>query len=272
MRPDEETEELISQIKAADQDGGFEEFVIQMLDSFGFSVEDMTTRGYLLGMGEMSVDVLPDLPDEGLSVTFERERALSREDVSLMSKDHPIVLALLDQMLTSDTGNAAFGVWDGPGEKAVLLESHYVVECLAPAELHVERFLPSTPLWCGVDHAMNPLPSNSSLRNTALRGGKFRKLLANPKIRNELLPNMFDAMEKQAIQRGVKVRDEAVKRAEKELADERSRLVALAEVNDAISESELEAQAERVEETLAALKKARVRLDSVRMVWREGKR
>ena len=271
LPPKEEAEALRDAIEVADNDGGFEEFFIQLLDNFGFKVEDMNARGYLLGMGEMSVDVLPDLPEEGMAVTFDRARALSREDLTFMSRDHPIVLGVLDQMLSADTGNAAFGVWEVPGEKAILLEAHYVMECLAPAELHVDRFLPSTPLWCAVDHSMRLLPSNSPLRKAALRGGKFRKLIANPKVRNELLPAMFTKLEEAAVADATKRKAQALAGAKKELTEERSRLVAMAEANDTISPRELAAQEARMDATLAALGQARVRLDSARMIWREAR-
>ena len=118
---------------------------------------------------------------------------------------------------------------------------------------------------------MRLLPSNSPLRKAALRGGKFRKLIANPKVRNELLPAMFTKLEEAAVADATKRKAQALAGAKKELTEERSRLVAMAEANDTISPRELAAQEARMDATLAALGQARVRLDSARMIWREAR-
>ena len=97
-------------------------------------------------------------------MTLDRQRALEREQEAFLTWDHPMVRGALDLMLGSEAGNATFGVWDAAGEKIILLEAWIVVECVAPARLHVERFLPQTPLRILVDHKGGDHTDNAGFR------------------------------------------------------------------------------------------------------------
>ncbi|HEV7867312.1 MAG TPA: helicase-related protein, partial [Chthoniobacteraceae bacterium] len=77
----ERAAEMIRQIRLADGDLQFEEFFIRLLDHFGVHVEDLGSRSFLLVPGHLITDAFPALPPEGMSVTFDRARALSREDL-----------------------------------------------------------------------------------------------------------------------------------------------------------------------------------------------
>jgi len=68
-----------------------------------------------------------------MSVTFDRTRALSREDLVFMSWDHPLVRSTFDLLLGSESGNASFAVWRSAGTEAIFLEVIAVAECVAPA-------------------------------------------------------------------------------------------------------------------------------------------
>jgi ATP-dependent helicase HepA len=115
-------EELIRQIGSLDADEKFEEFFIRLLDHFGVQVEDHGPRSYILRPGHLITDAFPTVPEEGMTVTFDRTRALSREDLGFVSGDHPLVRASLDLLLGSERGNAAFGMWKGGGSEGMLLE------------------------------------------------------------------------------------------------------------------------------------------------------
>src|SRR5689334_898184 len=102
----------------------------------------MAPRSLILRPGHLLTEAFT-VPPEGQSITFDRTRALSREDLQFMSWDHPMLRSALDLLLGSEMGNSAFGVWKGGGSEAILLEAHLVAECVAPAALHIERFLPA---------------------------------------------------------------------------------------------------------------------------------
>ena len=261
-------EGLFETIDAWDRDRGFEDWVLRLLDHFGLAVEELGPRSYLLKPGNVITDAFPDLPEDGMSVTFERERALSREEIGLMTADHPIVRNSIDLLLSGEAGNSAFGVWEYPGPKAIILEAYFLVECVAPAALQVDRFLPPLPVRMAVDHQGNDLSTDPALIKAVLRRGNHRKLLEQAKVTGEILPMMLKSLETLAGQRRVQAVAKASRKMEAALDREIDRLRDLAEINPLVDEEEIGELEERRGDLATAFTKARLRLDSLRLIYR----
>ena len=257
---------LIAQIRSADTDASFEEFCVRLLDHFGVQVDDLSTRGYLLKPGHLITDALPTLPADGMSVTFDRTRALSREDLGLMSGDHPLLSGALDLLLSSERGNTAFGIWKNSGSESILLEVHAVVECVAPATLHIDRFLPPTPLRVVIDHTMAERSDDPSVRSAHLEKGDIFRLLDRGPMRKKLLPAMLAAAQALATTRMAAVIAEAVSTMDAQLQDEIERLETLRTINDHVRPEEIAAVQTQKADLKIALNYAHLRLDSLRLI------
>ncbi len=262
----ERAAQLIAQIRAADTETAFEEFCVRLLDHFGVQVDDLGSRAYLLKPGQLLTDAFPSLPESGMSVTFERARALSREDIGLMTGDHPLLSGALDLLLSSERGNTAFGVWKGAGGESILLEVHAVVECVAPANLHVERFLPPTPLRIVVDHTMADRSDDAAVRSAALEKGDIFRLLSRSPMRRKLLPAMLATAQTLATARMASVVAESARAMETQLQEEFERLVTLRSINDHVRPEEIAALQNQRAELSAAVTSARLRLDALRLI------
>ncbi|MGJ8676426.1 MAG: helicase-related protein [Akkermansiaceae bacterium] len=263
----ESAAELIREIDRADGDQSSEAFLVKLWDHFGLHVEELTSRSYLLLPGHLLTNDFPALPDDGLNITFDRTRALSREDTTFMSWDHPMARVAMELLLTAEGGNSSFGVWEGAPIKGILLEAYYVVECIAPSCLHSDRFLPITPIRIQVDHAGNDMSEKFHLKAEKLRVGALHSLLGQEKFRREILPNMLDVASQLVLAQKAEVVANALKKSNEMLSREIERLVALGEINDHVSEDEIAGLRAQKEELHAAISKSRVRLDSVRVIW-----
>lgn len=86
----------------------------------------------------------PELPEEGIAITYDRATALAREDVAFFTWENPMVQQALDTLLADVTGNSAMIVINHPEHKTgtILLEVLHVVTCIAPAEIMCDRFMP----------------------------------------------------------------------------------------------------------------------------------
>ncbi len=261
---------LIERIERRDTDPAFEEFTLELFDHFGIHIEELGHRGYLLRPGHLLTDAFPALPDDGLSVTFDRRRALSREDLGFFSMDHPMIRGAIDLLLGSEVGNAAFGIWRVPGADAVYLEAHAIAECVAPAALHVDRFLPPHPIRVAVDHRLQDESANARLTSAKLEKGDLFKLLHNETLKRKLIPAMLTEAQRLAGGELARLVKAATAKMKAELQTEIDRLRHLSEVNDQIRPEEIEAlevQRTALGEVLAG---TRLRLDAVRLVHRQA--
>lgn len=258
---------LLEAIAAMDSDRQAEAFLVRLWDHFGLHVDELSDRSYLLLPGHLITDAFPALPDDGLNVTFDRARALSREDTTFMSWDHPVARTALELLLTSEAGNASFGVWEGAPHKGILLETYHVVECVAPASLHSDRFLPATPIRSMVDHEGRERSEEFPLSAEQLRPGNLHQLLAQEAFRRVMLPGMLEQSHGLAAQQMHAVVGTAVTECKVRLGAEIDRLVSLGQVNDHVSEEEIAALRNQRDELCEVIGKSRLRLDSLRVIF-----
>jgi ATP-dependent helicase HepA len=262
----EQAETVIEAIRAQDADTEFEEFFIRLVDHFGLHVEEHGNRSYVLMPAHLTTDKFPALPDEGLLASFDRTRALSRENMAFLTPDHPLVRGALDLLLGAETGNSSFGLWRSSGAEGLVLETHFVVECIAPASLHVDRFLSATPIRIIVDHANKDRSEDSGYLHAKIEKGSPTRLLENAGIKRKIFPAMLGKSRKLAEAEMKKLVAEATQTMKDRLQAEVDRLEDLRQINDHVRPEEIEAAKAQITALEEAIGSARVRLDALRLV------
>lgn len=263
--------EIVGKITRWDGDEAFEEWLMRLLDHFGLKVEGLGNRTYLLHPGNVEMASFPALPEEGMCVTLDRERALSREELVFLSADHPIVRSAVEMMLSSEAGNSSFGVWVAAGEsgpKSIILECYYVLECLAPPKYQIDRFLAPRPIRVACDHTGKDWTDDKGLLRATLRKGAHQKILGQEQVTKTMIPAMLTQSEALADELRSGIVHKAIDTAKKSYSADVERLKALAELNDLVRSEEVDELEQMAAETEALLDKARVRLDSVRLIFR----
>ena len=260
-------DELQQAFAREDRDPGRDAFVQRLLEAFGIHPEELGGQVLLLDPQYLSTDALPGFADGPQSVTFAREVALAREDLPLLRLDHPLVAGALDLALSGEQGNAAFMVDDVLPPRTALLQTVFVLECVADRKLDAERFLPPLPIVVTVDTRLAERadfsPSETALRKA---GDRNIEVVRYRKFLGKLVPPMLERAETLAATRGQASIDDAVALATTTLDAELSRLLALRAVNPSVSETEITAVAGERSALLAALPQSRLRLDAVRFV------
>ena len=185
-------ERIIQAIRRIDNDSALEKFMLAVFDHFNIQVEELAPGTYRLGSAGVFADAFPGLRAEGLTVTLRRQNALAREDIQFLSWDHPLATAALDLILGGGNGNSSFALWPDSRIRAVCLEAVYLLECVAPPHLHLDRFLPPTPIRVILDHTGNEMGS-LGLSQLAVQRLKSARpaLLDNSEFREELLPRLL---------------------------------------------------------------------------------
>jgi ATP-dependent helicase HepA len=213
---------------------------------------------------------LPGLPEDGMTLTFDRPHALAYEDRAFLTWEHPMTLAAMDLLTGSDLGSAAVILTRNPGFRAgaLLLEMLYVAECPAPPSLQVQRFLPRLGLRLLLDEKGKDRADE--LTSDAL-GGKC--LTGNRKLASAVITAKTAAIEKlladgeaRAETAVAELRAQAIVGMEHSLDAEIERLAALARVNPSVRDDEI-GQLQLLRERLGqVLGRAHLRLDALRLV------
>ena len=261
-------EALRHALAADDADRARDGFVLRLLERFGVHHEDLDGgRAVLLDPEYLATDAFPGLKDGPQQVTFDRATALAREELPLLRLDHPMIAGALDLLLSGEQGNAAFLVDETLPARSALLQTVFLLECVAERRLDVERFLPPTPLTLTVDTRLQPrhgfAPSAQALARAGERPvdpARFRKFLA------KLVPPMLEQATRLAAGEAAAVAAAARTAMRSQLDGEHARLQALRAVNPAVTAAEVEAVAAERAALDAALAGARPRLDAVRFV------
>ncbi len=264
-------EQLVEKIKAADQDLSLEIYLTKVFEHFGIEMEDLALRTYLLHPAQANREPFPSIPDDGISVTFDRKRALSREDVSFISWDHPMVTGAFDMVLSSGTGGVSFGVLRGTGGTGILLEVIFVLETVGRQGVHIDRFLPNTPLRVVVNHSGDDVTEAYSVDflNKHLIAGRIDSIIENETLVNTILPEMIKRATEIAEPMKVKEIEAGLKRMNQTLDHEIGRLVSLHKRNKAIRPDEIHTALNEKNVLSELIANAQVRMDALQLI-REG--
>lgn len=260
-------EQMLHDIAAMDKSQVLDRFMLHVFSLFGIRSDELSPRTFRLNLALLSNPEfpLPVIRQEIPVVTFDRKTALSHENIEFLSWDHPTVIGAMDLMLGSEKGNCAFTTWpDEPHE--ILLEAIFLVECVAPPQLHADRFLPPTPIRVLVNHKLEERSDDASDFNRKLKDSENFALLENPQLKQELLPDMLNECQEIAESQLRGVVDTALDEMKTTLRNEARRLIQLQKVNPEITDTEIAYYRQEIDALYDVISAARLRLDALRLI------
>jgi len=258
---------VIARVRAVDADPFLREFLVALLDHFGVRIKEHEEGDVFLDPSHAYVEGFPSLPPDGMLATFDRARAIVREDIRFLSPDHPLVQDAIDLLIDSKSGTTAFGFVDSPTPN-LLLEAIFVLETVADSRWHVDRFLAPTPVRVVIDARSQDLTDTPEAAALAAKftDATIQRFLERPGFNAALLKTLLDAATERADARSRELKTSAATAATTALGTELQRLVDLQKLNDHIRAEEIALAGERLERTRAAIDQARLRLDSLRLI------
>ncbi len=258
---------VIERIREADADPRWQTLLSDLFEHFGVRVREHEEGDVFLDANHAVVEAFPGIPRDGVLATFRRDRAIVREDISFVSPDHTLYRDTIDLLINSPAGTAAFGQREGD-EPNVVLEAVFVLEAVADTRWHVEQFLAPTPLHLVIDVRGRDLSHTDewSGRAREIRDAPVRLLSERLGSAGDLLKSLLEGAGEEAERRAEKIREEAVRVASDALGADLRRLLDLRKINDHVRGEEIELARQRLEISIAAIREARLRLDSIRLV------
>ena len=214
------------------------------------------------------MEAFPGIPQEGMLATFSRKSAIHRDDIQFISADHPMVTGASELFLGSEHGNSSFCTFSDSGEQGFIIETIFILECPAPKKLHIERFIPPTPIRICVNHSFEDVTESFSHKklNEKLEDADVQLLQQHKSLLQGIIPNQIKKARNLARKEKQLIIEDATEAAQQELQDEADRLVHLQKNNKQISKREVVSLQAKMEDTLSHMKDSHLRLDSIRLV------
>ena len=267
----EKAQRLAGEIAQTDNLPQLVNFALNLFDIIGVEQDDLGENSIVITpTGTMLVPDFPGLKEEGVTVTFDRQLALAREELEFLTWDHPMIRQGIDLIASGDIGKAAMALLVNKQLPAgtLLVELIYMIESQSPKGLQLNRFLPPTPVRLLLDSKGNDLA----------RQVNFDTLQNKLKLLSKDIANKMVKMARPNIEQLIKLGEhkiteiaqaqirEASRLADQTLSTELNRLIALKAVNKNIRQAEIDVLEKQRVLSLEELSKASWRLDSLRVI------
>jgi ATP-dependent helicase HepA len=260
-------ERVVAGVRAADADRSLRALLLELLDHFGVRVREHEEGDVFLDPAHAYIEGFPSIPVDGMLATFDRRRALTREDIRFLSADHPLVGDAIDLLLEAKAGTTAFGHLPGD-EPNLLLEAVFVLETVADSRWHVDQFLAPTPVRVVVDLRGRDLTADRDAAYFAaeIEDQDIHRFLEQPGFDVGLLKTMITAATGRAEASSRALQAAALTAATNALNAEVQRLVDLQKLNDHVRPEEIALARAHLPPVQAAIEQARLRLDAIRLI------
>ncbi len=267
----ESSDKLITQINTYEHDGALWPFMDNLFESYGVDTEYHSPDCYIIKPSDhLRVSHFPNLSEDGMTITINRHTALAREELQFLTWEHPLVTSAMDLVLSSETGNAAISVVHHNDLKAgqFLIECLFIVECSAPAELQIGRFLPHTPVRVLISQAQKDLTDEFTHEDLLDIGKNFDKQQIISFLNNQRLPisQLIEVAEIRAKADMQTLINKATHEMLTSLSAEIKRLARLQKVNPTIKTEEIEHLKDMTMLSHENIQAAQLRLDAVRFI------
>ena len=267
----EKAQRLAGEIAQTDNSPQLVNFALNLFDIIGVEQDDLGENSIVITpTGTMLVPDFPGLKEEGVTVTFDRQLALAREELEFLTWDHPMIRQGIDLIASGDIGKASMALLVNKQLPAgtLLVELIYMIESQSPKGLQLNRFLPPTPVRLLLDSKGNDLAGQVNFDTLQNKLKPLGKDIANRMIKMarpniEQLIKIGDHKITEIAQ--AKIR-EASKLADQTLTSELNRLIALKAVNKNIRQAEIDTLEKQRVLSLEELNKSSWRLDSLRVI------
>ncbi|MGF1909037.1 RNA polymerase-associated protein RapA [Vibrio kasasachensis] len=267
----EKAQAIVEKISTTDGDTNLVTFALSLFDTIGLNQDDKGENALVVTPSEhMMVPSYPGLPYEGATITFDRDTALSREDMHFISWEHPMIQGGIDLLMSEGVGAAAVSLLKNKALPVgtLLLELIYTVDAQAPKRSGISRFLPQTPIRMILDGKGNDLSEQVEFESFNRQLSPVGRHIAARLVSSvqAQVHQLITVGDKLILNKIEAIRLQAQQEMQVSLNTELERLQALKAVNPNIRDEEVEAIDAQITELTGYISKAQFQLDSLRMI------
>ncbi len=266
----EQAEALYEAAEDFENAATLEHFMHRAFDAFGVNFEEHRAGSEIISPSDEMHEFFPFLMEEGMTITFHRDIALSNENMHYITWEHPMVTELLDMIFSQEKGNTSFSILKGSGLKPgqLFFECGYLIQTSGKANMQLSRYLPAITqrfllTETGIDVSAKLTEKLvKKFRSSAPKHAAVDVLKVKLPLIKQLMKRADDLMQ-QALP-GL-IEESSLKVSEK-LEEEIKRLKNLSENNAQVRPEEIEHLKQGLQQSLKTIKETMPQLDSIRVL------
>ncbi len=259
-------DELVNELKSQNQQDVLENYMYLVFDCFDVDHEIHSDKAIVLHPSETMVATFPCLPDEGTTVTFDRETALRYENMQFLSWEHEMVLSITESILLNERGNTAVIAFSHPSvsEGLMLIECLFILDVIKEARSYITSTVVRTVIGEDMrDYKKILTHEKINYSKEPVKSKIARQII---KAKRKELEKLIHVSQQQVNKMTSYLAYEAQNNARELLGAEAQRLRNLAKVNPNVRQEEITYFDKKLGYVEDALSKPSLRLDAVRVL------
>ncbi len=261
---------IVQAMQEQDAHNTLPDFMLRFLSSTNIEHDEQHDGSLIIhSSDQMLVDGL-DLPEDGMTVTFHREQALTREDTEYLTVEHPLLGRIFELIRTQPFGNANVAVLRSsviPAGK-ILIEAWFRVEVIAPKVLNLNASLPQQLIRVLISENGQDLSAriNSAMLHPQIHALDMNNARQVVKLRRDVIEARYKQAEELARSQIKSFSETAQKRYGDHLQQELDRLIYLKSHNPSVRDDEIDRLTHQRAQGLQLLEQLSLVPDSIRVL------
>ena len=246
------------------------DYMERVFDQFGVDTQYHSAHSVVVQPGDhMHGESFPGLSEDGLTATYDRAKALAREDMQFHTWEHPMVTGAMDMILSGEYGNAALCTLKlqalEPG--TLLIEGIFTIHCAAPKQLQIQRYFPQSLIRVVTDANKNDLSKVLTMEHMNRLAERVKRVAGQNILRHarKQIAELAKHAEELAQVQQATIIEESIRNMQSMQSQELDRLSSLSKVNPNIRKEELDYLKATTVQSEEFMHQAQLRLDAIRV-------
>lgn len=265
----DQADHFLNEISQFDSEHELQDYMSSVFHHLGVDVEDLNNDILYIKPGDnMYVPHFPGLDSDGKRITYDRNTARRREDVEFLTWDHPMVVGVMELILSNTFGNMIVTTRKSKGAAKSFVECFFRMSPICEKKYDGHYYFPTTIIRSLLDS------SGENFSEKWQKNDLDEKIMDAPvevRKKAQTLPRaaiqkILKASHDYAFLQSIKLKETFIQQMKVELTKEKERLLHLKEINPSVKMEEIHFLDEQMEHLEKAFKDADVTLDSFRLV------
>jgi len=261
---------IVQALDDQDSKNPLPDFMLRFLAATNIEHEEQSDGTVIIRpTDEMQVEGLI-LDEDGVTATFRRDSALSRDDAEYLTLEHPFIQSIFEMVKTQSFGNSNVAILRSNAipQGSILLEMWFRVEVIAPKVLNLAASLPQQLIRVLLNETGQDLSAkiNPAMLHPHIYPLDMNNARQVVKLRREVIEQRYKQAEALAKAQTANFAEVARQRYHERLQHEIDRLTYLKEHNPSIRDDELTRLQAQQQQGLALLEQLSLVPDAIRVM------